>query len=332
MVRFWKDYHSPTTLDEALVLLAHYQGRARVVAGGTDLFLDLSAAYESGERPCLDALIDITRIEGADALVEQDGYIIIGCGVTHAQIVDSPLIQARATALAEACSVVGGPQVRNVATLIGNVAHALPAADGTIALLALEAEARVNEPMRNDKSQMTNDKGWRPLGELFRGPGESTVDATREIITAVRFRPTGEHAASAFARVMRPQGVALPILGMAVKARRRMKTAGIGLPQRGPVEQGPRGPSSENDGGVRIEEIAISVGPVAPVPFRASRTEAFLRGKEWGEDVLEQATRVLLSEVAPRSSPHRATKEYRLELLPSLLSETLGMAIERLRT
>lgn len=81
-----------------------------------------------------------------------------------------------------------------------------------------------------------------------------------------------------------------------------------------------------------IEDIAISAGPVAPVPFRAKETEAFLHGKEWGQAVLEQATRVLMGEVAPRTSPHRATKEYRLELLPALLQETVEMAIQRIQT
>lgn len=295
MVKFWDNYHLPTSLDDALDLLARYQGRARVVAGGTDLLLDLQVAYDAGERPHFDALVDVTQIQGANRICEQDGWIVIGCGVTHTQLVESTLIQTRAAALAQACSVVGGPQVRNVATLAGNIAHALPAADGLIACLVLAAEALVKHSVSPNATEE-----WKPVAALYRGPGASSVDPARDLIAAIRVRPTGAHAASAFARVMRPQGVALPILGMAAR-----------VALAGPL----------------LEEVAISAGPVAPVPFRASKTEAFLQGKQLDEDTLAQATRVLLDQVSPRTSPHRATREYRVELLPGLLRDVLTRAV-----
>lgn len=294
-------YHLPTTVSEALALLAQYKGRARIVAGGTDLLVDTQAEYHHGQRPHFDALIDVTKIEGANEIRERDGFIEIGCGVTHTQIVNSELIQQRATALAEASFVVGGPQVRNVATLCGNVAHALPAADGTVALMALDAQVRVSSYQLSVVSEQ-----WLPLAEIFNGPGKSAVDSTREMIRAIRFRPCGENEASAFARVMRPQGVALPILGMA-----------------------PRVKIENRKSKFEIREIAISAGPVAPIPFRAKRTEEFLRGKIFDADVLKQAAQILLQEASPRTSAHRATKEYRVALLPMLLEQTLGIAIER---
>ncbi len=300
MIKFWNDYYLPASLEDALELLARYEGRARIVAGGTDLLLDLPDAYYSGERPHFDALVDVTRIAGADAIREEDGWIVIGCGVTHTQIVSSPLIRARATALAEACAVVGGPQVRNVATLVGNIAHALPAADGLIASLVLEAETHVT----SNHSQLTS--GWKSLASLSLGPGKSAVDATRELISAVRIRPTDVTEASSFTRVMRPQGVALPILGLA--ARVKLTIAGSQL---------------------LIENCSISAGPVAPTPFRARQTEEFLHGKGLDENTLAQAAAVLLKEVSPRTSPHRATREYRFELLPSMLRSVLTCAAER---
>ncbi len=296
MTKFWNEYHLPVSLEDALVLLARYGGRARVVAGGTDLLLDFQDAYYSGERPCWEALVDVTRIAGANAILDEGNWITVGCGVTHTQVVESPLIRSRAAALAQACSVVGGPQVRNVATLVGNIAHALPAADGLIALLVLDAQARV-------ASHAGAPADWRPLASLYKGPGVSAVDATRELIVAIRFRPTGAHEASAFTRVMRPQGVALPILSMA--ARVRLASGG------------------------RIQDVAISAGPVAPLPFRARRTEAYLRGKMLDEETLAEATRLLLSETAPRTSAHRATKEYRFELLPTLLRQVLQRAVNK---
>lgn len=302
-MKVFDNYHLPQSVDEALALLAQYDGRARVIAGGTDLLVDTQADYHEGHRPHFAALIDVTQIVGANEICEREGFIEIGCGVTHTQLVASRLIQQRAIALAEACAVVGGPQVRNVATLCGNVAHALPAADGTVALMALDAEARVAS-----RESEAAQQEWRPLAALFRGPGSSAVDSTRELITAIRFRALEAGEASAFARVMRPQGVALPILGMATRVKCTM-----------------------HNGQWTITEIAICAGPVAPVPFRATQTEEFLRGKSVDDAVVAEAAKILVGEAKPRTSAHRATKEYRFELLPTLLEQTLRAVMERTR-
>lgn len=304
-MKVFEQYHLPNSVAETLDLLAQYDGRARIIAGGTDLLVDTQAEVHHGERPFYDALIDVTHIAGANAIRTEDGYIVIGCGVTHTQLVGSTLVQARATALAEACYVVGGPQVRNVATLCGNVAHALPAADGTVALMALGGEALVARRAQSNGSARV-ELQWQPLVSLFRGPGESAVDSTRELLAAVRVRPTEADESSAFVRVMRPQGVALPILGMAA----RVRWSGQGQAR-------------------TIGEVALSAGPVAPVPFRAHKTEEFLRGKALTAEVLEQAAKLLVDEAKPRTSAHRASKEYRYELLPSLLAQVLQAAAAR---
>jgi CO/xanthine dehydrogenase FAD-binding subunit len=307
-MKVFEHYHLPTTVNEALALLAQYDGRARVIAGGTDLLVDAQAEVHEGQRPHFDALIDVTRIEGVNEIRAQDGFIVIGCSVTHTQIVNSTLIQERAPALAEACAVVGGPQVRNVATLCGNVAHALPAADGTVALMVLDGEALVSSlqsPVLSPPSSVITEQ-WRPISSLFLGPGKSAVDSARELITALRFRPLDTGEGCAFARVMRPQGVALPILGMAVKVKCIMHNAECA-----------------------VQAAAVSAGPVAPVPFRAKHTEEFLRGKILDDAVLQQAAQILMIEAHPRTSAHRATKEYRYELLSALLKQTLTKAMER---
>ena len=288
----WKEYHLPGSVGEAVSLLARYGGQARVVAGGTDLILDL----QQGNAHPVEALIDVTRISGLNLIREEGGYIVLGCGVTHAQIVDSEWLHQRATALVEASYVVGGPQVRNVATLGGNVAHALPAADGTTALMALGADAEVAS---------FSGRRWMPFRQLFRGPGQSAIDSTRDVLAAIRLKATGAHEASAFSRIMRPQGVALPIMNMAA----RLQVA--------------------ED---RITEIALAVAPVAPTPFRALQTESFLKGQPATSELIEAAIEVLLSECKPRTSPHRATAEYRREVLPVLLRWTLRKAIDRAKT
>jgi carbon-monoxide dehydrogenase medium subunit len=280
------------SVDEAVGLLARYDGKARVVAGGTDLILDLQ---QGNEHPVA-ALVDVTRIVGLSEIREENGFITIGASVTHNQIVESALLHQKATALVEASYVVGGPQVRNVATIGGNVAHALPAADGTTALNALDAEVGVAS---------LSERRWIPFTSLFLGPGKSALDSTREVLTALRFKATGEHEASASSRIMRPQGVALPIMNFSAKVR------------------------VLDD---RIQAVALAVAPVAPTPFRCKQTEAFLIGKPATSESIEAAVAVLLSECKPRTSPHRATAEYRREVLPVLLRRTLSKAIERAQT
>ena len=125
----WKEYHTPSTVNEALTLLGQYNGSARIIAGGTDLILDM----ESGHVEPATILVDVTRITGINEIrQEQDvsgDWLVIGAGVTHYQIERHPLLRKAGTCLSESCHVVGGPQVRNVATIGGNVAHALPAAE-----------------------------------------------------------------------------------------------------------------------------------------------------------------------------------------------------------
>lgn len=289
----WEHYHLPRTVDEALDLLAGYGGEARVVAGGTDLILEM----HEGRRPPVKALIDVTHIDGLDQIRRAGDWVTIGAAVTHTQIVESPLIREHGTALAEGSSVVGGPQVRNVGTLCGNVAHALPAADGTVALIALGAEGQVTDRQGSR---------WVPLLDLFEGPGQSAVDPTRELLTAVRFQPTGEREASAFTRVMRPQGVALPMFVVAVMVRL-------------------------NPAGECLEKTRISLGPVAPVPYRSRVAEEALLGVVAGNAAYQQAVEAALAECHPRTSKYRATSEYRLEMIRTLLPKALETAVARVR-
>ncbi len=288
----WKDYHLPVSVDEAVGLLARYEGKARVVAGGTDLILDL----QQGNEPPVEALVDVTRIAGLNEIRAEAGFILIGAGVTHTQIVESELLHRKATALVEASYVVGGPQVRNVATIGGNVAHALPAADGTTALNALDAEVEVAS---------LSGRRWIPFIALFLGPGKSAIDSTREVLTALRFKVTGLREGSASSRIMRPQGVALPIMNFSVWVR--------------VIDQ-------------RIAEAALAAAPVAPTPFRCKQTETFLTDKPATTETIEAAVEPLLNECKPRTSPHRATAEYRREVLPVLLRRTLSKAFERAKT
>ncbi len=284
----WQAYEMPTSVEEALDTLARYEGQAQLIAGGTDLIIELQEG-----RHTVHCLVDVTRIPGLDRIERDEGWIVLGANVTFRQIKESPLLQEEARVLPEAAATVGALQIQTVATLAGNLVSALPAADGSVALLALDAEARIAD---------LQTQVWKPVGELFLGPGKSALDPTRQMITHIRFPvPQGRHG-SAWERIGRRRALVLPILNCAV-------SVGLEL-------------ASE-----RFEWARISLGPVAPVPFRAKLSEAFLAGKPATIDVLRQAGEVAAGEAQPRTSLLRASREYRLEVLKVLVRQALERAV-----
>lgn len=292
-MKVWNRYHTPSTIDEALQLLADYNGAARVVAGGTDLLIEL----REGAKPPQEALVDITFIPELAAIRQSDDYVFIGAVVTHDQITKSPVVNEQAQCLVESCGVVGGPQVRNVGTIGGNVAHALPAGDGTISLMALDSETEI---ILNGVRQ------WVPIGDMFVGPGKSLIDPARDLLLGFRFKMQEGKFASAFERIMRPQGVALPIMGCAVSM-------------------------TLDDTGTIFEQLRICVAPTGPVPSRLSEIESVLLEQEASKERIEAAISGVYETVRPRTSKYRATADYRREVIPVLLRRTLHTAISRAR-
>lgn len=291
----WKEYFTPQTIPDALATLDRFGGEALIVAGGTDLILDM----QQGNHAPLQALVDVTAIQGISEIREEDGWIVVGAGVTHAQIVDHPLTQKHAAALVESCGVVGGPQVRNVATIGGNVAHALPAADGAIGLLVLNAEVQVWSWLGESA-----DFVWKPILEIYAGPGRNTL-APNQMLGAFRFHPLAPHSGSAFDRIMRPQGVALPILGLGAKL-------------------------TVDPAGERVEQATIAIGPAGPVPFRSASAEAVLtNAATFDSAAIAAAIAAAHEEVRFRSSKHRSSKAYRHEMLSVLLDRVLRTAFAR---
>lgn len=289
----WNNYHTPQTVEEALRWLNHYDGRARVIGGGTDLLLEI----QQGQSPAVEAMVDTSRIIGLDRISHENGHIVIGCAVTHTQIIRHEDIIHFGTCLVESCGVIGGPQVRNVATLAGNVAHAMPAGDGSIGLLALGGEIEVAD---------ASGVRWMSLRDAFLGPGKSAIDPHRALLTRLRFQPATTGEGSAFTRVMRPQGVALPMISMAARL--------------------------QLDDNNTISAVRISLGPAGPVPCLAEAAMELLRGGP--ADVLQfaAAAEAVLASVALRTSKYRATREYRAAMIRTHLPRVLGRAAERARS
>ena len=284
---FWQKYHLARSIDDALQTLVSAPGEALFIGGGTDLLLDL----QQGRHEPVHTLVDVTEIPELTALEIRNGELFVGAGVPHRKIVDSSLVQTHAQALVEACGLIGGPQVRNTATLGGNVAHALPAADGTIALMTLEAQAEVAGLAGRRRI---------PLDEIFVGPGKNSLDDELLVGFYLSLKAPGE--ASAFQRVMRPQGVAIAILNLGVWLRRE---------------------------GDAINDIRIAIGPSGPVPRRMTQAESVLRGKPPISETVASAFDAILEQASFRTSRHRSTSAYRQHVVGVLLEETLLQAFGR---
>ena len=174
----FQEYLKPVTVEEAFDCLANASGSVAVIAGGTDLLLDI----RQGRHARVDQLVDVSGISEMQEITLDDDYIHLGAAVTHKQVITNPLLQEHAQCVVEGCGLIGGPQVRNVATIGGNVAHALPAGDGTISLLVLDTEVRIASS-EGIKCQ--------PLIEIFTGPGKVTFDRETELLVGFRFAKTG---------------------------------------------------------------------------------------------------------------------------------------------
>ena len=288
-MNLWQKYIRPTTVEEALDGLTAAPGPARPIAGGTDLLLDL----KQGRHTPVHTLVDLTNIPEMTALEIRSDSLFIGAAVPLSHMVASELVKQHAQALGEAGQLVGGPQVRNTATLGGNVVHALPAADGTIALMVLQAQAEIAD---------LQGRRMVPVAELFLGPGKSLINPEHEILVGFHLPVRKPHQASAFRRIMRTQGTALPILNVSVWLERKAEC---------------------------IQDVRIAVGPGGPTPWRAGTAEDSLHGQIYSPAIFASAREALLKQVGFRSSAARASAEYRAHLVDNLLNVCLETAWKR---
>ncbi|MCX5971884.1 MAG: FAD binding domain-containing protein [Coprothermobacterota bacterium] len=284
-----RDHLFPTSPSEAIDMLLREDGKARLIAGGTDLTLEIRDHTNKFE-----VLVDVSRIPGLDR-IHSDGYRIhLGPLVTMTQVEESRLLKEHAAALWEACSWVGGPQIRNRATLAGNIVSAQPAADGAIALVALNARLKVLG-VKGERELM--------LSDSYIGVGRSAIDASREMIIGIEFEVQHQGEASAFRRMAQRKAMALPQLNCAVWIA---SSAGY------------------------CTNARIAVGPVATMPFRARQAEGYLIGKPLTDETISACAAAVEEEVQPRDSVLRGSGLYRKEMAEVLARETLKLAISRL--
>ena len=197
MPRFFR----PKTLHEALELLALWSDRSKLLAGGTDLIVQMR---KGNFRP--EAIIDLSALQELRGITETAGILSIGALATYAEIVSSPLITAHAHILKQAAQTVGSAQIRSLGTIGGNLAHASPAGDSLPPLFVLNAEVRLIS---------IQGERWIPINDFFIGAGQS-VRKPDELIRDVRFRVPENAQIGYFHKIGQRQGLFIAKASVAV--------------------------------------------------------------------------------------------------------------------
>lgn len=283
------DLHHPASLKEACDLASRYGADARFIAGGTDLIIQISRKTRDPAH-----LIALSRIEGLDGITEQDDRVVIGALTTHKTIERHSAFDSPLAAIREAARVVGGHQVRNMATIGGNVANASPAADLLPPLLALDAmlELRTSTSARS-----------MALREFLRGPSRTDCRAG-EIITTITIPRPPAGSATAFLKAGRRKAMEISIVSVA---------AALTID-----------PASG-----RCRRAAIALGAVAPTAIRVPDAEAVVEGALPGEELFAEAGNVASRHCSPISDV-RASARYRTLLVRAMVARALAACTTRI--
>ena len=184
----WETYHTVCSIDDALEILETEKSKARIIAGGTDLMLEL----KKGLHPEIKTLIDINRVKDMDKVWEEGEFIHIGPLVTHNHTLISKTLINYAIPLVKAAQSIGAPQIRNVGTIFGNVITASPANDTISPLVALDTELFI---------QSKNEKRWVSIGDFYQGV-RKTLLKNNEMVTDLRFRKLGKNQRGSFIKYL----------------------------------------------------------------------------------------------------------------------------------
>lgn len=279
------DYHEPKSLEEASSLLAELGKPASIIAGGTDLLVEIKE-----ELRAVSHVVNIKRIAGLDwKSWDPEKGLRFGTLVTAREIETWPAVVKHYPNLRTAVSLLGSIQVRNRATVVGNICRASPSADTIPPLIADGAELTVY-----------SNAGERviPVEELFTGPGR-TILAPGDIVTGVHIPAPRARSGRAYIKHGRRKAMELATVGVAV--------------------------SLERDGDT-CADIRIALGAVAATPIRARTAEALLRGSNMDNDTLAAVAETAMQESTPISNV-RASAAYRREMVGVLTRRAIGMAM-----
>ena len=281
------EYFAPTSLEDAMGLLKRYGGKAKALAGGTDLLVQMK---ERTVTPSY--LIDLKHIPGLSGIRHSKRQgLRIGALTTLNEILASESIEEKYPALIQGAEWIGCVQVRNQATIGGNLCNASPSADMAPGLIALDAKARIVGP-----------EGARelPLEAFFRGPGRSAL-RNGEILTEVVISDPPPRSGASYIRHTPRVAMDIAVVGVG---------AYIAL-----------------NGEKSCEDARIVLGAVAPTPIRVRRAERILKGKPLEEPLIERAAQ-RASEASKPIDDVRGSVAFRREIVAVLIRRTLKEAIE----
>lgn len=273
------EYVNATSLEMALAALGDGQGTA--LAGGSDLW----AQKDNGNGRVRRRLVNITRVPELVGITEVGGGIRLGALTTMTEVLESKVVQAKAPVLAVAADHFASPQIRNVATIGGNIANASPAADMVLPLIALGAMVELCS---------VGKKRLVPLDGFSTSPGKSQM-APDELITAVEFETPGSGAFAVFCKSGPRPALEISVVAMAMVATRQNAT---------------------------LSNPRIVFGAVGPTSMRCPATEALIDGKPLTDDLIAQALDVMAGEISPIDD-FRASAWYRTQMARTFLEQEL---------
>ncbi len=283
------EYHEPTSIAEAVATVARFGEDARFLAGGTDLIIQMRRGRLRPRH-----VVSLHRVPGLDAITV-DGDVSLGALVTHRRVERTPAFQSALRGLVEGAEVIGGHQVRNVATVGGNIVNASPAADLVPVLHTLDADVTCVGP-----------EGERrlPLDGFASAPGV-TARRRDELVTRVRFPALPPRSATAFMKAGRRRAMEISLV-----------CVGVRLTLDASLE--------------RCVAARIALGAVAPTTLRARSAERVLEGQPLTDVALADAGRAAAAESRPISDV-RASARYRALLVETLVPRALARCLARAR-
>jgi carbon-monoxide dehydrogenase medium subunit len=285
------EYHAPASIQEALECLCQCAGKAKVLAGGTDLLISMKKREQVPEH-----LINLKGIKGLNAIrYDEKQGLAIGGLATVGDIERSQIVKEKFTALWDAVNVMAAPQVRNLGTIGGNLCSAVPSADTAPPLITLGASVRLLG---------TNGERSVPVEFFFKGPGESVLKAD-EILVEVLVPNPPENSGGAYFKLMRRNAMDLALVGAAVFLR-------------------------INKDKKVCQEARIALGAVAPTPMRAPKAEQVLLGRAVNEETAKEAGNTARLEAKPISDI-RASEAYRRDMVGVLTKRAIMAALDRTR-
>lgn len=276
-----KRYFRPESVEEALALLNSHQSSARLIAGGTDLMIEL----DRGQRPGVSILIDISGIPVLKNIDVQPELVTLGAMVTHNDVVASSTLVSRALPLAQACWEVGSPQLRNRATIAGNVVTASPANDTITPLFALDAGLHI---------ESVSGRRTEPINSFYKGVRKTTL-AANELVTGISFKPLTDSQRGLYVKLGLRKAQAISVVHLAIILT--------------------------FDDEIVIDS-RITLGSVAPTIIRVSAAEEHLRGRPLDEAAIREAARAAEAEPRPIDDL-RGTARYRSNMIGVMVRRAL---------